>query len=148
MSRYDRLEEVEKGIDHIEEVKKFNEMHDELGRFASKNGGGGAGGGATKEALGELNSLPKHAGTKKVPYEEIKEYEKVLAKFPVGTKLSQETSAGTEIYEKISDSEMGIAWKQTAAPLNTESQRTAFDVARWIAGTGFISRGDIKEIEP
>ena len=147
MSRYDRLEEVEKGIDTIEEVKKFNPYHGKDGRFASK-GGGGAGGGATKEALGELNGLPKKRGMSKVSYDEIKTYEKVLAKFPVGTKLSHEIEAGTEIYEKISDSEFGISWKQIRAPWNDEVKRTAFDVAHWMAGSGVISRGDIKEIEP
>lgn len=44
MSRYDRLEEVEKGIDTIEEVKKFNPYHGKDGRFSSKGGGGGIAG--------------------------------------------------------------------------------------------------------
>lgn len=34
----DRITEVEKNIDHIEHVEKFNPFHDHLGRFASSNG--------------------------------------------------------------------------------------------------------------
>lgn len=36
--RYDRITEVNKNIDHIEEVEKFNPWHDSLGRFTSGNG--------------------------------------------------------------------------------------------------------------
>lgn len=41
MSRYDHIEDTEKGtafIDHIEEVQKFNPYHDTLGRFSSAQG--------------------------------------------------------------------------------------------------------------
>ena len=38
MKNYDTIEEVEKGVDHIEEVEKFNPFHDARGRFASSNG--------------------------------------------------------------------------------------------------------------
>ena len=40
MNRYDHIEEVEKNIDVIEEVKveKFNPFHDSRGRFSNKNG--------------------------------------------------------------------------------------------------------------
>lgn len=34
----DHIEEVNKNIDHIEHVQKFNPFHDSLGRFANKNG--------------------------------------------------------------------------------------------------------------
>ena len=36
--RIDEITEVEKGIDHIEEVEKFNPFHDALGRFSNSNG--------------------------------------------------------------------------------------------------------------
>lgn len=36
--RYDVIQEVDKGIDHIEHVEKFNPYHDERGRFASASG--------------------------------------------------------------------------------------------------------------
>lgn len=36
--RIDEITEVEKGIDYIEEVEKFNPFHDKLGRFSSSNG--------------------------------------------------------------------------------------------------------------
>lgn len=38
MKNYDKIEVVEKGVDHIEEVEKFNPFHDALGRFSNKNG--------------------------------------------------------------------------------------------------------------
>lgn len=38
MSKYDTIEVVEKGIDEVEIVEKFNPFHDALGRFASANG--------------------------------------------------------------------------------------------------------------
>ena len=36
--KYDKIEEVEKNIDHIEEVQKFNPFHDSKGRFSNKHG--------------------------------------------------------------------------------------------------------------
>ena len=50
MSGYDKIEEVNKGIDHIEEVQKFNPYHGKDGRFTS--GSGGAVGGGTAGAAG------------------------------------------------------------------------------------------------
>lgn len=38
MSKYDEIEVVEKGIDEVEVVEKFNPFHDARGRFANKNG--------------------------------------------------------------------------------------------------------------
>ena len=38
MKNYDTIEVVEKGIDEIEVVEKFNPFHDELGRFATSQG--------------------------------------------------------------------------------------------------------------
>lgn len=38
MSKFDHIEEVNKNIDHIEHVEKFNPYHDRLGRFASASG--------------------------------------------------------------------------------------------------------------
>lgn len=38
MSKYDTIEVVEKGVDEIEVVEKFNPFHDNLGRFSNKNG--------------------------------------------------------------------------------------------------------------
>lgn len=38
MKNYDKIEVVEKGVDHIEVVEKFNPFHDSLGRFSNKNG--------------------------------------------------------------------------------------------------------------
>ena len=38
MSKYDHITEVEKGIDEIEVVEKFNPFHDAAGRFSNKNG--------------------------------------------------------------------------------------------------------------
>lgn len=38
MSKYDTIEHIEKGIDEIVEVEKFNPFHDAQGRFSNKNG--------------------------------------------------------------------------------------------------------------
>lgn len=38
MSKYDKIEVVEKGVVEIVEVEKFNPFHDNLGRFSNKNG--------------------------------------------------------------------------------------------------------------
>ena len=38
MSRYDKITEINKNVDHIEHVEKFNPYHDKLGRFSSANG--------------------------------------------------------------------------------------------------------------
>lgn len=144
----DRGEMITKSIEEYHEamveLAKFNQNHDELGRFAS--GGGGAasgGGGSVDDAVKELNGLGTSKGISKVKYEDIKEYEKVLQKFPVGTKLSHKMDAGTEYFEKTGDGDMGITWKHTRAPWNKTDNVSAFDVARWMAGRGNISRGSI-----
>lgn len=38
MSKYDTIEVVEKGVEEIEVVEKFNPFHDSRGRFSNKNG--------------------------------------------------------------------------------------------------------------
>lgn len=75
---------VEKSIgqyhDKMSEIAKYNDRHDKLGRFASKNGGGApagapAGGGAagkfdTDKQTKEVQNLPGYVGNDKV-YDEI-----------------------------------------------------------------------------
>lgn len=137
--RYDDIEEVE--------VQKFNPNHDPEGKFSSSGGGGGAApaaGGGAAEHVKTLNSLPKKNGMSKVGYEEIKAYETVLNKIPKGTKLSFRHSAGTDIYEKTSDSERGISWKQTRAPWGRVSNVSSFDLGHWLAGRGVTERGPIE----
>lgn len=129
--------------DHIEHVKKANPYHDSLGRFTTASGGGAASGGsgAAIKAVDELNSLPRHKGMRKVPYEDIKTYEKVLNKMPVGTKITHDTEAGTEEFEKVKDTDIGIGWKHTRQPWGKVDNVSAFDVGRWMAATGNITRG-------
>lgn len=100
-------------------------------------------GGAT-EHVKTLNNLPKKNGMSKVSYEEIKAYEKVLNKMPKGTKLLHPHSAGTDTFERTSDSEQGISWKHTRAPWGKVNNVSSFDVGHWLAGSGNISRGEIK----
>lgn len=38
MNKYDQIEVVEKGVDEVEVVEKFNPFHDSRGRFSNKNG--------------------------------------------------------------------------------------------------------------
>lgn len=62
--RYDTIRDAD--IDTIQEVRKFNERHDNRGRFASKNGGGGIAGASkaetasvTKEAVAQSTEQVK-----------------------------------------------------------------------------------------
>ena len=125
--------------------EKFNPHHDARGRFTTKGGGsaGAAGGSAAAEAVGELNSLPVARGKKKVAYETIKEYEKVLDKMPVGTKLAHKMEAGTELYEKVNDGKV-LQWKYHRMPFKDTVKQSSFDMAHWLAGRGVISRGPVE----
>lgn len=139
--RYDDIEEIG------EEVHKFNPNHDSDGRFSTSGGGGGAApaaGGGAAEHVKALNNLPKKNGMSKVGYEEIKAYESVLNKMPKGTKLSFRHSAGTDTYERTSDSERGMSWKQTRAPWGRVTNVSSFDLGHWLAGSGNISRGAVE----
>lgn len=138
--RYDDIEEIET------EVHKFNPNHGPDGRFTTSGGGGAApaAGGGAAEHVKTLNSLPKKNGMSKVGYEEIKAYESVLNKMPKGTKLSFQHSAGTDTYERTSDSERGISWKQTRAPWGRVTNVSSFDLGHWLAGSGYISRGAVE----
>jgi len=137
--RYDDIEEVE--------VQKFNPNHDSEGKFSSSGGGGGAApaaGGGAAEHVKALNNLPKKNGMSKVGYEEIKAYETVLNKIPKGTKLSLKRDAGTDTFERTSDSEMGLSWKHTRAPWGKVDNVSSFDVGHWLAGRGVTERGPIE----
>lgn len=135
--RYDDIEEVD--------VQKFNPNHDSDGKFTSSGGGGGAAaGGGAAEHVKALNSLPKKNGMSKVGYEEIKAYENVLNKMPVGTKMSLKRDAGTDTFERTSDSEWGLSWKHTRAPWGKVDNVSSFDVGHWLAGRGNTERGPIE----
>ena len=138
--RYDDIEEIETP------VHKFNQNHDADGKFTSSGGGGAApsAGGGVAEHVKTLNSLPTKRGMSKVTYEDAKAYASVLNKMPKGTKLSQKIDAGTDTFERTSDSDIGISWKHTSAPMGTEYAKTSFDVGRWLAGNAVIARGPIE----
>lgn len=91
----------------------------------------------------ELNSLPVRAGDSKTSYEDVKEYEAVLNKIPEGTRLTLETVAGTDVFEKLVNNKYG-EWSMSISPHNEPHDRSAFDVARWLAARGNLARGDIE----
>jgi hypothetical protein len=141
--RYDDIEEIETP------VHKFNQNHDADGKFTSSGGGGGVGSapsalGGVAEHVKTLNSLPTKRGMSKVTYEDAKTYEAVLNKIPKGTKLSQKIDAGTDTFERTSDTDIGISWKHTRAPWGKVDNLTSFDVGRWLAGNAVIVRGPIE----
>ena len=138
--RYDDIEEIEAP------VHKYNHNHGADGKFTSGGGGGGApaAGGGAEEHVKTLNSLPKKNGMSKVGYEEIKAYETVLNKMPKGTKLSLKRDAGTDTFERTSDSEWGLSWKHTRAPWGKVDNVSSFDVGHWLAGRGNTERGPIE----
>lgn len=58
MGRFDRIIEIEKRHDELEEIEKFNPYHDRAGRFSSANGGGaGIAGGAAAGAQREFKKI-------------------------------------------------------------------------------------------
>lgn len=126
MSRYDRLEEVEKGIDTIEEVKKFNPYHGKDGRFSSKGGGGGiagpmmapdgkGGGGGTFSAAGAAKSineisdnLNNGGGSRDNDWKKVRD---ILQSAPIGTVVTETGNRGAKFqHEKIGEDE----WMDTS----------------------------------
>ena len=93
-----------------------------------------------ESVLKELNSLPQKEGISKVKFEDIKEYKKVLQKFPVGTKLKREVEAGIETFEKLSEDQ----WNHLRMPWRKLQKESNFDVAEWMAGSKVISRGSFE----
>ena len=73
--KYDRITEVSKSIDHIEEVQKFNPYHDSRGRFTT--GGGGGAGAAAGSGSGEVDQKKWKQNYDKV----FNELEKMEAKY-------------------------------------------------------------------
>lgn len=94
--------------------------------------------------IDELNSLDFVRGASKVDYELVKEYENILNRFSVGTILKHDTDAGEETFTKIDD----MFWDHFSSHPPHTNRITSFDAARWFAGRGVITRGNItKEME-
>lgn len=99
MSRYDTIEEVRKHSSEaktFEEILKFNENHDRLGRFSSSSGAGGAAGvpgGATKYAIQHTEQKAHNrddyglAGENKIPTD--KTYDKVAQDLQVSKETAK-----------------------------------------------------------
>lgn len=96
--------------------------------------------------IDKLNSFPMKKGMSKVSYEDIKECQAILDQMPVGTKLKHEVEAGTEFFEKLTDSKYRSEWSHINAPHGDEHTKDSFDVAHWIAGNGNITRGKFEVI--
>lgn len=77
MGRFERIVEIEKRHDELEEIEKFNPYHDRAGRFSSSNGGGGAaiagaGAGKYKEVSNdEVLAMAKSMGQDKMTNEDV-----------------------------------------------------------------------------
>lgn len=96
--------------------------------------------------IDKLNSFPMKKGMSKVSYEDITECQAILDQMPVGTKLKHEVEAGTEFFEKLSDGKYRSEWSHIYAPQRDEHIQSSFDIARWIAGNGNITRGKFEVI--
>lgn len=94
--------------------------------------------------IDKLNSLPYEKGISKVSYELIKEYQNILNQFPLGTVLKHYIDAGEEKFTKVEDGEFSW-WEYFRAPWKDNKRKSEFDLARWLAGRGVISRSDIIE---
>ena len=87
----------------------------------------------TTSIIDELNSLPIYNGYNSIPsYVEIEEYESVLSKFPVGTVLGMDWSAGDCYFRKQSAHE----WESIDSSWYEVHDTTDFEIARKLAGRG------------
>lgn len=94
------------------------------------------------DILDNLNSLPVRRGISKVSLDDIESYQSVLMQIPVGTTLEHRTDAGHESFTKTRGGEFGW-WSHFRAPWKDVIRASEFNVARWLAGRGVISRSDI-----
>lgn len=101
--KYDRIEEVNKNIDTIEHIEKFNPYHDSRGRFTTAGGGGGAATGPSRGTAtgssGGIKEPPANASKaewKKYALKVFKEVDKVEAEY---NKLGDKWS---EAYDEVS----------------------------------------------
>ena len=79
-------------------------------------------------------------GVSKVSYDTIKEWEAILREFEIGTKIGHPTDSGTLIYTKTEDGKFGRWDIRYPHPPHT-NHVSEFDAARYMAGSGVISRG-------
>lgn len=92
-----------------------------------------------KDLLDQLNSLTRYEGSRKIPYEEIKVWEKILNQFDVGTVIAMNTHGGYECFYKVSDEYDG--WKHACLHPPHISTLTTFDVARDLGGSAWVTDG-------
>lgn len=92
------------------------------------------------DAIGKLNSMPMKRGVSKVSYGDIEDWQAVLRCFPIGTVIHHDTDEGTQVFTKTDDGKFG--WWDVYHPHPPHTNHcTEFDVARYMAGSGVISRG-------
>lgn len=82
--------------------------------------------------IDELNSLDIYKGDRATTYEAIREYESVLNKFPEGTVIGEDWSAGPCYFRKVDKDR----WDQLISPHYELKTLSTFDTARWLAGRG------------
>lgn len=88
---------------------------------------------SSKESiLQELNNLPIYKGMRGIPYESIKDYERVLKQFSNGTVIGEDWDAGDCYFRKVDDN-----WfEELRSPFYELKELTTFDIAHWLAGRG------------
>lgn len=92
------------------------------------------------DLIDQLNSLPMRKGTSKVNYDEIKDWQSVLEQFPTGTVIAHPTDSGTLLFTKVEDGKFGW-WEVKYPHPPSTNRRSEFDTARYMAGSGVITRG-------
>lgn len=93
-----------------------------------------------EDILDQLNSMPMQRGVSKVKYDEIKRWEAILEQFPAGTVVHHPTDSGTIVFTKTEDGKFG-RWDITYPHPPHTNHCSEFDVARYMAGSGVITRG-------
>lgn len=90
----------------------------------------------------QLNELPTRRGISKVSLDDVKLYQSLLKRIPVGAVLEHKTDAGVERFTKTAGGEYGW-WSHFRDPWKITQPMSEFDTAEWLAGRGVLSRSDI-----
>lgn len=96
-----------------------------------------------EDLIDQLNAMPMSKGVSKVSYSDIEDWEAVLRQFPAGTVIAHPTDSGTVIFTKIEDGKFG-RWEVKHPHPPSTNRRSEFDTARYMAGSGYISRGEFQ----
>lgn len=88
--------------------------------------------GIESNLIDELNSLDVYKGSREITYKAIEEYESVLNKFPDGTVIGMDWSAGPCYFRKVSSDK----WSELISPHYNLRTISTYDTASWLAERG------------